>query len=86
MTGGRHLPRLRLIHPESSLSPSKLEKFRRLSTGELLEWLRAGEGRLKRWTDGTVMDGHHRLAVLAERGVDIDALPRQAIDRSVAYD
>ena len=30
-------------------------------------------------TRGTVIDGHHRLKILYDRGIDIDALPREII-------
>ena len=38
-------------------------------------------GSLKARPDGTVLDGHHRLKILRERGIDIDALPREIIGR-----
>jgi ParB-like chromosome segregation protein Spo0J len=38
-------------------------------------------GSLKAREDGTVIDGHHRLQVLRDRGVDIDALPREVIPK-----
>ena len=73
-------PRLRPLHPETSLSQPKLEAFRRLTTDEILESLRLGRaGALKVKPDGTVMDGHHRLQVLRERGIDVEALPREVI-------
>jgi len=40
-----------------------------LSTGELKASLPPGrQGSLKFRSDGTVLDGHHRLTVFAERG------------------
>lgn len=36
---------------------------------------------LKARPDGTILDGHHRLEVLRRRGVDVDALPREVIER-----
>jgi len=46
---------------------------------KLIDSLRPGQaGALKARADGTVLEGHHRLLVLRERGVDIDALPREA--------
>jgi hypothetical protein len=49
-----------------------------MSTPELIESLRPGQfAALAARPDGTVLEGHHRLAVLRERGVDIDALPRE---------
>jgi hypothetical protein len=50
----------------------KLEQFRRLSTVELIESLALGRpGALKARPDGTVLDGHHRIVVLRERGVGV---------------
>ena len=61
--------RLKFLHTESTLSGAKLEQFRRLSTGDLKFSLAPGQqGSLKVRPDGTVLDGHHRLGVLAERG------------------
>jgi hypothetical protein len=39
------------------------------------------KGSLKARVDGTVLDGHHRLTVLVERGENIDRLPREIIDK-----
>jgi hypothetical protein len=52
-----------ILRPDKN---GKLELFRRFSSEEL-----------KARLDGTVLDGHHRLSVLVERGEDIDALPRE---------
>jgi hypothetical protein len=69
---------LKPLHPEGSLSQPKLATFRKRSTEELIASLRPGEpGALKTKPDGTMMDGHHRVCVLRERGVDVDALPRE---------
>jgi hypothetical protein len=51
-----------------------------MATDRLVESLRPGQpGALKAKADGTVLEGHHRLAVLRERGVDIDMLPREQV-------
>jgi hypothetical protein len=51
-----------------------------MATERLIESLRPGQpGALKARADGTVLEGHHRLEVLRERGVDIDALPRALV-------
>jgi hypothetical protein len=42
------------------------------------------EHSLKTRPDGTILDGHHRLYVLKSRGVDINALPREVIQRDDA--
>ena len=71
-------PPLKSLRPESSLSQPKLAQFDKLTTEELMESLRPGqEGALKVKRDGTMVDGHHRIRVLRDRGVDVDALPRE---------
>jgi ParB-like chromosome segregation protein Spo0J len=70
-------PKLKFLHPKTSMSPARLDAFRRLATDKLKASLQAGQsGSLKARPDGTVLDGHHRLTVLLERGVDINTLPR----------
>lgn len=72
---------LKSLHPEGSLSQPKLARFRKISTEELVHSLRPGEpGALKVKPGGTIMDGHHRLCVLRERGVDVDSLPREHLE------
>jgi hypothetical protein len=69
---------LKSLHSGDSLSQPKLTTFRKLSTEELIGSLCPGEvGALKVKPDGTIMDGHHRIYVLRERDVDVDALPRE---------
>lgn len=76
-----NLPSLKSLHPESSLSQPKLAQFNKLTTEELIESLRPGQaGALKVKRDGTMVDGHHRIKVLRDRGVDVDALPRELFD------
>ena len=75
---------LRLLHSEATLSRVKLDHFRRLSTVELTESLEPGRpGALKARPDGTVLDGHHRIVVLRERGVRVDTLPREVVPHEV---
>ena len=75
-------PPLKFLHPDSSLSEAKLVQFDKLSTQELIDSLKPGQpGSLKVRPDGTVIDGHHRLKILRDRGVDIDALPRETIPK-----
>jgi ParB-like chromosome segregation protein Spo0J len=75
-------PPLKPLHPESSLSQPKLAQFRRLTTEELIASLKPGQaGTLKVRPDDTIIDGHHRIQVLRERGVDVDALPREMLAR-----
>ncbi len=72
---------LKSLHPESLLSQPKLAQFDKLTTEELTESLSPGqEGALKVKRDGTMVDGHHRIKVLRDRGVDVDALPREIFD------
>ena len=61
---------------------AKLELFRHLSTDELKSSLAPGQrGSLKIRPDGTVLDGHHRISVLFERGEDIHQLPREIMEK-----
>jgi len=76
-------PILKFLHSESTLNQTKLELFRRRTSSELKSSLAPGQpGSLKVRNDGTVLDGHHRLRVLAERGEDIDRLPRDIMEKS----
>jgi hypothetical protein len=73
-------PPLRFLHSAAVLSQVKLGEFRKMATDQLIESLRPGlPGALKARPDGTVLEGHHRLAVLRERGVDTDTLPRELV-------
>lgn len=75
-------PELKFLHAETTLNRVKLEWFRSLTTEELISSLApGGPGAIKVRPDGTVLDGHHRLRVLVERGVDIRRLPREIMER-----
>jgi len=75
-------PALKFLHSEEQFIPSKLEKFRKQETRTLVDSLRAGlPGSLKTRPDGTILDGHHRIAVLRERQFDVDALPREVLQK-----
>jgi len=77
------LPPLKPIHTEASLSPVKLAAFERLSTDAPSRSLLPGhEHCLKTRPDGTILDGHHPVHVLKRRNIDVDALPREVIERS----
>lgn len=77
------MPRLKFLHSEGTLNRIKLEFFQRLTTDELRSSLAPGEqGPLKVRPDGTVLDGHHRLTVLLERGEDIHQLSREIMEAS----
>jgi len=82
MADSTQFPPLRSLHPDSSLNAAKLAKMDRLSTQELLASLIPGQaGSLKTRSDGTILDGHHRILVLRRRGIDVDALPRDVIEK-----
>ena len=75
-------PPLKFLHAESSMIELKLEYFRKVSTEDLIESLKQElEGALKTKPDGTLMDGHHRITILRERGIDVDKLPREIWER-----
>jgi hypothetical protein len=75
-------PRLRFLHSDDSLSPVKLAQLRRISTEDLKASLTPDQrDSLKVRSDGTVLDGHHRLRVLMERGEDVNLLPREIMER-----
>jgi hypothetical protein len=80
MSDPRPYPTLKSLHPETSLSAAKLAQLQRLSSDELMTSLRPGERDcLKTRLDGTIIDGHHRIHVLRERGVEVDTLPREIV-------
>lgn len=73
---------LQPLHPNSSLSQAKLEAYAKETTHALIDSLKPGlAGSLKVRPDGTIVDGHHRIKILRERGVDVDALPRNVIPK-----
>jgi hypothetical protein len=72
---------LRPLHPESSLSRAKLDELSNIPTEQRLGSLEPGQiGCLKARPDGTVVDGHHRIKILRDRGIDVDSLPRELVD------
>ncbi len=76
------LPPLKPLHKEDYLIKTKLDGYDKIATEKLIESLRPGlVGSLKARPDGTIIDGHHRIKVLRGRGVDVDALPREVIQR-----
>lgn len=75
-------PPLKSLHPDSSINPVKLAQRERLSTEILITALLPGlEGCLKTRPEGTILDGHHRIHVLRRRGVDVDGLPREIVEK-----
>lgn len=75
-------PHLQSLHLVSTLSQAKLDQYAKLATDDLIQSLEPGKpGSLKVRPDGTIIDGHHRITVLRERGVDVDYLPREIVPR-----
>ena len=73
-------PPLKPLHDERAMIQSKLAQFRKLSTDELIESLAPSlPGALKTRPDGKMLDGHHHVVVLHERGFEVDDLPREII-------
>jgi len=73
---------LKPLHTDTSLIPSKLAKYGKLSDRELIDSLQPVQpGSLKCRPDGTIVDGHHRIKVLRDRGVDVDSLPREIVPK-----
>lgn len=83
MADSEQFPPLKPLHPDNTLNPVKLAEFDRLSTEVLLASLVPGRdpGCLKTRRDGTILDGHHRICILRQRGVTVDALPREIIEK-----
>ena len=75
-------PSLKPLHPDESLIQLKLNQYARLTSEELIESLQPGQpGALKARPDGTMVDGHHRIKILRDRGVDVDMLPREIVPK-----
>lgn len=75
-------PPLTALHPDSYLSPAKLAKMNQLSTEALTQSLLPGQRDcLKTRPDGTILDGHHRIYILRIRGVAVDCLPREIVQK-----
>ena len=73
-------PPLQPLHRDESLLPLKIAKIRLLTTSAIIESLKPSrQGALKTRPDGTILDGHHRIFVLRERGFSVDDLPREVI-------
>ncbi|MFZ0733608.1 MAG: hypothetical protein WAM79_14890 [Candidatus Sulfotelmatobacter sp.] len=82
MSDSKKLPALKPLHSDESLKSEKLAKFKRLATEGLIASLALEqEGCLKSRADGTILDGHHRIYVLRQRGIDVDNLPRDIVKK-----
>ena len=75
-------PPLKPLHDDNSLIASKLAAYRKLSDKQLIDSLKPGlPGALKVRPDGTIVDWHHRIKILRDRGIDVDSLPREVIPK-----
>jgi hypothetical protein len=74
-------PKLRFLHSADAFNPAKLEVLRRLPAAIRSSLQPAQPGSLKARPDGTVLDGHHRLSILLERGENVDELPREIMEK-----
>jgi len=82
MSNSEAVPPLKSLHAENYLNAVKLSTFARLTTEELISSLALDRpGSLKTRPDGTILDGHHRIHILRERGVAVDTLPREVIEK-----
>jgi hypothetical protein len=82
MTDPRRFPPLKSLHSEGSLNAAKLTKFDCMATEVLVASLSLEEeGCLKARPDGTILDGHHRVHILRSRGIDVDGLPRDILEK-----
>jgi hypothetical protein len=71
---------LRPLHSGATLSQSKLDQFAKMENQDLIESLKPGQpGSLKVSPDGLMIDGHHRVQILRDRGIDVNALPREIV-------
>jgi ParB-like chromosome segregation protein Spo0J len=74
---------LKPLHSDESLIPLKLREYDKLSTEDLIDSLQPGNtGSLKVRPDGTIVDGHHRIKILRQRGIDVDSLPREIVPKT----
>ena len=77
------IPPLQSLHHTTVLNRTKLNLYARLTTAELLQSLAPGQpGSLKVRSDGTILDGHHRVEILRERGVNVNELAREILSKS----
>ncbi|MFD3942948.1 ricin-type beta-trefoil lectin domain protein [Streptomyces sp. NPDC058579] len=72
-------PPLKSLHPDSSLDKSSLDFWHKQDTEDIVFSLRPGAHEpLIAKSDGTIMNGNTRVAVLRSRGYDVDSLPRES--------
>jgi hypothetical protein len=76
-------PPLKFLHAESFLSQAKLAVMEKAATEALIISLVPGHPNcLKTRPDGTILDGHHRIHVLRKRGIEVDTLPREIVEKA----
>ncbi len=81
-------PPLNRIHPDSTYetdvsAKQSLEYWRKQSTGDVIDSLKPGQSEpLTVDAEGNIWNGNTRIKVLQERGVDVDALPRESYSPS----
>jgi len=76
-------PPLKPLHSDIFLSQAKLGELDKLTNQELIDSLKPGQpGSLKVRPDGMIIDGHHRVRILRDRGVDVDLLPREIMPKN----
>ena len=74
---------LKPLHSDICLSQAKLGQLDKLTNQEIMDSLKPGQsGSLKVRPDGMIIDGHHRIKILRDRGLDVDSLPREIIPRN----
>jgi hypothetical protein len=75
-------PPLKPLHSENALNKAKLLAMEKLTTENIKVSLMPGnQHSLKTRPDGTILDGHHRVEILRRRGIDVDTLPREVMQR-----
>lgn len=75
-------PPLQSLHRDETLVQGKLASLDQLKTEDLVRSLEPGQEHcLKVRPDGTLLDGHHRIYLLRMRGIDVDGLPREIIEK-----
>lgn len=76
-------PPLKSLHSDISLSQAKIGQLDKLTDQEIMDSLKPGQpGSLKVRPDGMIIDGHHRIKILRDRGFAVDALPREIIPKN----
>ena len=76
-------PRLKPLHSDISLSQAKLGQLDKLTNQEIIDSLKPGQpGSLKVRPDGMIIDGHQRIRILRNRGVDVELLPREIMPKN----